>query len=145
MKLLRLCLLFSVSAGYEMDFEVNKYLMCDAIESLSQIYHFSTVSTIDFISDTSNSRDKYKCFKTEHSAKLYFSNVVATKSPITRKKNFVVIFFDSRDSLEIITKSMSPQHFNYHGYFLVILSFTFYNEINLIFHQMWRMSTFWWK
>lgn len=131
----------------KIEFEDRKNLICSATENVDDFVTFSNSITIDFISEhnKSNVRRTLDCITA-----VFKSNVVtvsslsalkaSTKFGEKRKKDFVMIAFETEAGLLKIIETITPDNFNIHGYFLIVATsnLTTQNNLDTVFGQLWK-------
>lgn len=145
--LLLLVITFQSALCLQIEFKDRKDLICLATENLDDFVTFSNAITIDFLSEhnSTNVRKTLDCMKS-----IFESNIVtissqqalkaSTKFGEKRKKDFVLIAFQSVAGLLKIIETITPNKFNIHGYFLIIVTsnLTTKNDLDTVFRQLWR-------
>lgn len=126
-------------------FEIKqKTLLCNSILELFQRVNVFKVKTIDTISNT-NSRETaeaFDCIK-ELVVERNFSFTTFHKfednklKQDDRKKHHVVIIVKSANDLDTVLLNMSPDHYNFNGYFLIVVTGKSETNFNSMFASLW--------
>lgn len=144
---LLLVITFQSALCLQIEFKDRKDLICLATENVDDFVTFSNAITIDFLSEhnSTNVRKTLDCMKS-----IFESNIVtissqqalkaSTKFKEKRKKDFVLIAFQSVAGLLKIIETITPNKFNIHGYFLFIATsnLTAKNDLDTVFRQLWK-------
>lgn len=118
-------------------------IMCRAITELPQIHDFKEISTFDVIFQKNfESSDCLVSVITKNDLILTLTNsskpfVITKKNLHQRKKKFVQLFVDSKDSLKVALESMTPDQYDYHGFYSIILSQQSIDDLYAMFDLLW--------
>lgn len=120
--------------------------MCEAVNGVMQHTKFRKMPIIDIVS-LSNSLKAEKAFDCMKllikNYNFVFSSMdgfgeLTTHFSERRQKKDVIVILDSYQSLEDASRKMTVENYNYHGYFLIILTQNSTIELNSIFNLLWR-------
>lgn len=148
---LLLAITFQSALCFQIEFKDRKDPICLATENVDDFVTFSNAITIDFISEhnSSNVRRTLDCIKS-----VFKSNIVtiasqqvlkaSTKFEEKRKKDFILIAFESEAALLKIIETITPNKFNIHGYFLIVATsnLTTKTDLDTIFRQLWKKNIY---
>lgn len=145
--LLLLVIAFQSALCLEIEIKDRKDLICLATENVDDFVSFSNAITIDFLSEhnSANVRKTLDCMKSVSESHIVTVSTqqalkASTKFGEKRKKDFVLIAFQSVAGLLNIIETITPNNFNIHGYFLFIATsnLTAKNDLDEVFRQLWK-------
>lgn len=121
-------------------------LMCNSLDKFIEIVRVPKMTTFDIISQINNEQTEkaLDCVKEliikNNFAFTTVTNIqqVKSSSSVERKRSHVVIILDSKESLKAILQKMTPNSYNYHGHYLIILTQKSIEDFDSWFDFFWR-------
>ena len=120
----------------------RKSLICNAVKSLIALSTSLKSPVMDIVTN-SKEAETFDCLKSI----LLSLNVASThtKFPIKthqkifgqRKKNDILMIFNSSESLKLFIINMTADEFNFHGFYLIILTFNHTSKLDEMFDLLW--------
>lgn len=121
--------------------------LIDAINGIIENVYLKQFTTVNIITAVENPRDFFflnfidALMKKNKGFCIYrLDNYTNIQSIIYRLKIYNIILIDSYESFQILVKNITPENFNFRGFYLLVFVNGFISQIDNIFGAMWKKS-----
>lgn len=116
-------------------------VMCFAVKNFIQFSEASSFPILDIVthSEESETLDCVKSILQRSNFTFTFSSfpLKTKESDEKRKRNNILMIIDSFESLDCVLKNMTADKYDFHGYYLIILTTNSTTHLNEMFESLW--------